>query len=268
MKRTCTKASDAGFTLIELLTALGIFLVICGAAFTLLGTSQKRYASDSQVLNSFQEARLGMDQMVRDINDAGFPPPSYFVTPNYANSTQFASTPFAWSPSGSPCQVASTCVTPSDYDLIVETNNDPQNTNLVSWIRYCLGCVAGGNATTLYRGMSALVPGADPTHDSGLANAMAPYVQNVVNNASSAQIAQFQLAYPTMFPSGTPIPVFSYVCDSSTGSQSCLLSSGMPQNIRGVSITLIVMAPSPDGQSGIPRLVQLNGRGRRVNPSQ
>jgi len=31
-----------GFTLIELLVALGIFLVITGAAFTLLSTSQHR----------------------------------------------------------------------------------------------------------------------------------------------------------------------------------------------------------------------------------
>jgi len=34
------KRSKRGFTLIELLTALGIFLLVCGAAFTLLGSSQ------------------------------------------------------------------------------------------------------------------------------------------------------------------------------------------------------------------------------------
>jgi len=67
-----------GFTLVELLVALGIFLVITGAAFALLGSSQQRYQTESQVLNSFQEARLGLDQMVRDINDAGFPPPTFF----------------------------------------------------------------------------------------------------------------------------------------------------------------------------------------------
>jgi len=66
-----------GFTLIEMLAALGIFLLVTGAAFTLLTSSQQRYQTESQVLNSFQEARLALDQMVRDINDAGFPPPSF-----------------------------------------------------------------------------------------------------------------------------------------------------------------------------------------------
>jgi prepilin-type N-terminal cleavage/methylation domain-containing protein len=250
---------QSGFTLIELLTALGIFLVICGAAFTLLGTTQKRYQSDSQVLNSFQEARLGMDQMVRDINDAGFPPPSYFATTSTTNQTQFASTPFAFSPYPSSCQVASSCTTPGEFDLIIQTNIDPQNTSTVSWIRYQLV------GTTLMRGVSAIVANEDPTSDAQLSQAMTPYVQNVMNNSPTAQL---QAAYPAIFSSGVPVPVFTYTCDSSTGPQSCLAIGGTPGNIRDITITLIVMAPVPDGQSGLPRLVQLNGRGRRINPSQ
>jgi len=42
MKRRRGKRQQAGFTLIELLTALGIFLIVCGAAFSLLGSSQQR----------------------------------------------------------------------------------------------------------------------------------------------------------------------------------------------------------------------------------
>ena len=81
-----------GFTLIELLVALGIFLLVIGAAFTLLSTSQQRYRTESQVLNSFQEARLGMDQVVRDINDAGFPPPSFANV----DPTKVTTAPFGW----------------------------------------------------------------------------------------------------------------------------------------------------------------------------
>src|SRR5258707_5201812 len=94
-----------GFTLVELLVALGIFLVITGAAFTLLGTAQKRYQTESQVLTSFQEALLGLDQIVRDVNDAGYPPPTYFDSSKPLLSVSW---PFAWSP-GSPntdCQIA------------------------------------------------------------------------------------------------------------------------------------------------------------------
>src|SRR5258708_13191411 len=94
MSRIRTKTRQRGFTLIELLTALGIFLLICGAAFTLLGSSQQRYKTESQVLTSFQEARLALDQIVRDVNDAGFPPPTYAGT----DSPIYAQFPFAWRP--------------------------------------------------------------------------------------------------------------------------------------------------------------------------
>src|SRR6266478_8579509 len=95
MKRASGTIRQEGFTLIELLVALGIFLVITGAAFTLLGSSQQRYRTESQVLNSFQEARLALDQIVRDVNDSGYPPPT-FTDGAPADS---ASSPFAWSQS-------------------------------------------------------------------------------------------------------------------------------------------------------------------------
>src|SRR6266849_8428759 len=111
MKRRQGRRQEAGFTLIELLTALGIFLIVCGAAFTLLSTSQQRSRTESQVLNSFQEGRLALDQMVRDINDAGYPPPAFAGT----DPTKFASTPFAWSPGytvPTACTIGVSCITP------------------------------------------------------------------------------------------------------------------------------------------------------------
>src|SRR5215467_13710013 len=132
---------ERGFTLIEMLAALGIFLLITGAAFTLLSSSQQRYQTESQVLSSFQEARLGLDQMVRDINDAGFPPPAFLASGNGGNlSNYLAITPFAWSAGAgyfaNPCQIQTggggTCTTstagdfaPGDFDVIIETNPNP-----------------------------------------------------------------------------------------------------------------------------------------------
>jgi prepilin-type N-terminal cleavage/methylation domain-containing protein len=275
-----------GFTLIELLVALGIFLVITGAAFTLLSSSQQRYQTESQVLASFQEARLGLDQMVRDINDAGFPPPSFFSAGAPANS---AISPFAWSAGagypGGPCQIGTagggTCTTgtagissPGDFDLIIETNPTPQDPSCapncaVQWIRYQL------QGTNLMRGM---VPKPAPDPDAATSAGLAPFVQNVVNNVCPPQIPQCQAAYPGIFGAG-PVPIFSYTCDTPSVSQSlplptapCLLpptpSDNSPANIRDVAITLIVAAPLPDAKTGQARLVMLNGRGRRINPNQ
>lgn len=258
------------------MVALGIFLVISGVAFSLLGLSQQRYQTESQVTNSFQDGRLALDEIVRDVNGAGFPPPNQFAALGNANLS--ARTPFAWSP-GYPtaaCQIGTggggTCSTatagdsaPGDFDLIVETNINPQVLgSTVQWIRYQL------QGTTLYRGITPKVAGDDPDADTSAPGVMMPYVQNVMNNASPGQIAQFQAVYPGMFPGGAAVPIFSYVCDTPTVPQPCPLSgtSNSPANIRDVAITLIVMAPSADLQAGgRPLLVQLNGRARRINPN-
>ncbi len=218
MSRAPGKVRQRGFTLVELLVALGIFLIVTGAAFSLLGSSQKHSQTESQVLTSFQEARLGLDQIVRDVNDAGFPPPTFFQSLYPFLS---ASAPFAWGPGYTvltPCQIGTggggTCNTPGD----------------------------------------------------------APFVQNVINNSSPAQIAQYQLAYPSMFPTG-PVPIFSYTCDNSSPPPLTVPCPGAgaainaPANIREVIVTLIVAAPAPDATTGVPRIVQLTGRGRRVNPN-
>jgi prepilin-type N-terminal cleavage/methylation domain-containing protein len=237
-----------GFTLIELLTALGIFLIVCGAAFTLLGSSQQRYQTESQVLNSFQEARLGLDQIVRDVNDSGYPPPTFVST----NFNLFAATPFAWSPGypGSSCQIGS-CTTPGDFDLIIETNPNPQDAgSTVHWIRYKL------NGTTLYRGVVPKLSGDDPAADTSAAGVLVPFVQNVVNVSSP--------------PGGVSVPIFSYTCDTGGLPLSCPLAgtANAPANIRDVVVTLLVAAPLPDATTGQLRIVELTGRGRRVNPNQ
>ena len=257
-----------GFTLVELLVALGIFLIVTGAAFSLLGSSQRKFQTESQVLTSFQEARLGLDQIVRDVNDAGYPPPTFFQSafPNLS-----ASAPFAWSPGytiPSPCQIGTggggTCTTPGDFDIIIETNPNPLDpASQVQWIRYQL------QGTTLMRGMAPKATSHDPAIDTAAAGVLAPLVQNVMNNSSPAQIALYQVSYPAMFPSG-PVPIFSYTCDTGTLPMACPGAgpANAPANIREVMVTLIVAAPAPDATTGVPRVVQLTGRGRRVNPNQ
>jgi prepilin-type N-terminal cleavage/methylation domain-containing protein len=280
------KRRQRGFSLVELMAALGIFLVITGAAFTLLTSSQQRYQTDAQLLNSFQEARLALDQMVRDIDDSGYPPPSFAGT----DTTKYAGTPFAWStsagyntnPPPTPCLIGSltsssgTCTTstggyaPGDFDIIIETEPSPKDCppNCVQWIRYQL------QGTTLMRGVVNKVSGADP--DGTTLTALVPFVQYVVNNSPGLQIGNFLLSTsnPGTFPGGSSVPIFSYTCDTPTTPQPpptlCVnaITDNSPANVRDVAITLIVAAPLPDATTGMPRLVQLSGRGRRVNPNQ
>jgi prepilin-type N-terminal cleavage/methylation domain-containing protein len=62
-----------GFSLIELMVAILIMMVIMGAVFSQLDNVQKRSRSEQVKLDMFQTAREFIDQMVRDIHQAGFP---------------------------------------------------------------------------------------------------------------------------------------------------------------------------------------------------
>jgi prepilin-type N-terminal cleavage/methylation domain-containing protein len=268
MKRAqpASQVGQSGYSLLELLIAATVFLIVSGATFALLGIAQNRYQTDSRILASFQEARLGMDQIVRDVNDSGYPPKNHFSVLPGANL--YAVTPFAWSSGypGAPCVIAATCTSPGDFDLIVETDIDPQNPNGVEWIRYQLPA----GTTTLLRGVAQKAVGMDPIAATSAAG-MLPYVTNVMNNAPASQIAAVRVVYPSMFPAGQPVPLFAYTCETGGGTPlSCPTAGGFntPANILDVEITLIVQATAVDPQTGHARLVELHGRGRRVNPNQ
>jgi hypothetical protein len=153
-------------------------------------------------------------------------------------------------------------VTPGDFDLIVETNLG--NGAGVSWVRYQL------INTTLYRAVVSKTAGADPVAATSATGVMVPFLTNVMNNAPASQLAFIVASYPGMFPGGVPQPVFKYTCDTSAGPRPCPLAGndGIPANIRDVDVALIVMTRQPDMQSQQPKLVELSGRGRRVNPSK
>jgi prepilin-type N-terminal cleavage/methylation domain-containing protein len=264
MKNTLQKRSEQGFSLIEMMIAAVIFILLCGAAFALLSVAQQRYQTESQVLNSFQEARFGLDEIVRDVNGSGYPARNMFSYVNTPAANLYAITPIAWSPNypNSPCQIG-TCTTPGDFDLIVERDVDYWHKDGVEWTRYRL------QSGTLSRSQTYKVVGSQP--DATTAPSFVPYVQNVMNDASPTQIAEFQAVYPNMFPGGNPVPVFTYFCYSPYGPPQPCLSSGSynsPLNITDVEITLIVMSPTKDAQTGQVRLIELHGRGHSLNPIQ
>jgi len=261
------RRKEQGFSLLELLTAAAIFLILCGGAFGLLNVMQKNYQTQSQVLNSFQEARLGLDQIVRDVNISGYPPPGQFSNTT-VNANNYALAPVAWWPGyasspPNPCTIGGTCGTPGNFDLIIETNVDSEqdranNIEDVEWVRYQL------QGTTLFRGVTLKAAGANP--DAATQASLVPFVQNVMNNASVAQIAQFQAIYPSMFPGNAPVAIFRYLCDDPATQTivNCSLVS-TPTLIREVEVTLIAQAPQLNASTGQPVLVTLNGRGHRLN---
>jgi Tfp pilus assembly protein PilW len=63
----------AGFSLFELMLVMLLLLTISGAVFAVINLTTERAASEQTKLDMFQEAREFMDQMTRDLRQAGYP---------------------------------------------------------------------------------------------------------------------------------------------------------------------------------------------------
>src|SRR5260221_4577811 len=149
--------SANGFSLVELLVGTVLFTIITGAVFSLLVSAQRRYRGESSVTEAFQQANVAIDQIVRDVHSAGYPPKNSFAVAVSNAQPKYYALPFAWSPSypGTPCAggPGGTCAVPGDYDLIVEADT---TRNRVRWIRYSL------QNGTLMRGVTLKDPTKDP----------------------------------------------------------------------------------------------------------
>lgn len=247
---TMGRSQEKGFTLIELMAAVGFVLVITAPIFLMMNTSAQRYQAESQILDSFQTARLAIDQMTRDIHGAGFPPAN--IGWSFPASEPMA-LPFAWDPgyvTSTSCTVGVTCTTPSGTDLIIEGNISPTTGAGVQWIRYTL------SGTTLMRGVVPKVAGTDPVTATSAPGVMFSYVDNVVNNAQT--------------------PVFTYECsNNSTPPSPALCTSGSvaaPYNtapyIRQIGITLVIRSAQADPQTGQFHAVSLHSQAVVLNPNQ
>src|SRR2546421_12445403 len=68
-------ARTSGFSLLELMVVLIIVLTISGAVFQTINMTTQRSAAEQIKVDMFQEAREFMDQMSRDLRQAGYPNP-------------------------------------------------------------------------------------------------------------------------------------------------------------------------------------------------
>jgi prepilin-type N-terminal cleavage/methylation domain-containing protein len=243
---------ERGFSLVELLMVVVVFTVITGAVFTMLNAAQQRYRMEAAVLEAFQDARLGLEQVARDIHSAGYPPANAYEDPG-ATPANLIAMPFAWSPGypNAACMVNATCAVPGPFDLVIESDIDPQNNNGVEWVRYRL------DGTTLERGVASKVAGGDPL--AATEGVMLPYIENVMNNAGADLMNRIRESHPDMFPGNQPVPVFTYPDLDGTAVYSV-------RELREVQISLIVRAPGVDPRTGQLRVVNLTGLARRLNP--
>src|SRR5207248_9106460 len=68
-------ARTSGFSLLELMIVLIILLSISAAIFQTINLTTQRSSTEQTKVDMFQEAREFMDQMSRDLRQAGYPSP-------------------------------------------------------------------------------------------------------------------------------------------------------------------------------------------------
>jgi Tfp pilus assembly protein PilW len=226
--------TTAGYSLMELMVATVLFTIVSGAVFTVLSSSQLTYQGESTLASAFQQANVAIDQIVRDVHSAGYPPASSFNAFVAADPAQAAkiALPFAWSPNypGTPCTVNVSCTIPGDNDLILEADTGAG----VQWIRYSL------QGTTLMRAAAAKVAFGDPVTTTD--GQLVPYLDNVMNQTQG-------------------LAVFSYRLDDGT-------TTGPAVNIREINISLIVQSAQKDRQTNQFRTIRITGQAIRFNPNQ
>jgi len=242
---------NTGFTLLELMAVMSFVALITGSVLLVLNVSVQRFRVESQFLDSFQMARLAVDQMTRDIHGAGYPPANTGWSFPASQPTAVA---FAWAPgyvAGTPCTVGVTCTMPVTSDLIIEVNTNPATGAGVQWIRYTL------TGTTLMRGVVPKAAATDAVAATSVAGVMFPFVTNVINTAQN-------------------VPVFTFICQDSSSPPVPKLCTDVavtaPNNtapyIRQIEITLIVQSAQPDPKTGRFQTASLNSDARVLNPIQ
>lgn len=285
------KTTQRGFSLVELIISLGIFLVVSGAVFQLLNAAQIRYKAEQEFMESFQNARLGVELIVRDVHNSGYPPPFTFAGNLGQPPTPLGYPAGTWTdPLLAPAAIqarfgmgilgvdaagnvsttctvnpanmaASTCSRPSPWDLILEMDVDPENsvpTPSIEWVRYDLRGPAGDGTSTLYRTVNAKVVGGSPILNPSLV----PFVEDIYSVPEQPGDIVQNPAQPL---SATNIPVFSYECDPKEiipGTTSCTAA-----HIKNVYVGLRVQSTRRDLQTRQFRRITVQGMGTRLNPS-
>jgi len=135
-----------GFSLIELMIVLVVLLIIAGAIFQVINLSTERSATEQTKLDMFQEAREFMDQMSRDLRQAGYP------SPRNMSQSVLTQVPFK-----NDLHAAAGLVKIDGGELMFEADVD--GTGIVQVVHYNLDTSTTNNCPCLKR---AFLPGRGP----------------------------------------------------------------------------------------------------------
>lgn len=223
-------AAQRGFSMIELLIVLLILSVITAAIFKQIDQVQQRSATEQSKLDMFQESREFMDQISRDLRQAGYPNVRNFDA--NVSGVLFADPSRPTSPYYQAANAAVGLVKVDSGDLWFE--GDVDGTGQVSEVVYHLDTSTTNNCPCLRRSKVTKIQ-ADPV--TGQTTPVYQVeVQNVQNGSSTSPIFY---AYP--HASGGVAATLPIDFDSNASTIA---------SIDTVKIVLTVQAKNPDPKTG------------------
>ncbi len=231
--RPAANSAQSGFSLIELLIVLLIVLIISGAIFQVINLSTQRSSSEQTKVDMFQEAREFMDQMSRDLRQAGYPSPR-----NLDNSV------FTQNPQINDLHGAAGLVKVDTGDLWFEGDVDGSGT--VSVVQYHLDTSTANNCPCLKRSQLPKING------SPLSGQTTPVYQVEVQGVQNTTIFS---AYNNGTAVGLPVTI-------STATGTSIAS------VDTVQATLSLQSPIVDPQTRKKPVTTLISTVRLNNCSQ
>jgi prepilin-type N-terminal cleavage/methylation domain-containing protein len=247
-----------GFTLLELMIVAAIMVVVMAVVMRGIIEMQHRNAAESSKVDTVQQTRDFIDQMVRDIHDVGYPPPKVVKVAGGANCTADP-------------DLSCNIIAFSPTQIIYEGDLDGSGT--VYRIFMQLVTPPGSNSCPciLRRGAlgkaAALAPGAQPTYFTE--------VNGVLNSGDGTGLATFPISLPApgsyatyatadvfdaYFQDGTRFQDAggAYSCDERVTPNSC-------SGIRSFQVNANVTSAFPDPKTNIYQVYAITSKARLNN---
>lgn len=258
--------SQRGFTLIEIMIVLLILTIVMGVVFADMDTVQKRYRTEEAKLDITQESREFLDQIVRDLRQAGFPGQRlYSANVLGANPDQNS-------------LAAVGLVYVSVNDLVFE--GDIDGSGIVWSVRYTLQPGAGGTCPcTVQRSQVQKIAGSPLPNTLGGVQGVSYNVelQNILNSNGLYTIAGTSTLQggvvqnnDTLYGAYKAAPVFQ-AFDGNGVAVALPLDATNAANrkvigtIRSVQVTLNVLSPTTDIQTKMRPAVSMTATARLTN---